>query len=517
MTRGRTQNWTIRFKLSLLCPLIVAVVLVVFAFVLYGYFGKNLKADLDAFLQSKADGIEESIRTYWQAEGLSPVEGKGGNADQRRIDSKAFTEIARSWIAEQRNTQQFMAAGIQIFDDSGVIIAASPHLPSDIRISRETMDSLILGDDTFETVRTRDSRNENAEFRVYTRPIKYGSKTVYYVQVLSSLERVGSILSDLKRTLWVLIPIVVLITAAIVYFSTRASLMPIQRMIETIHGASKGNLIVKLEIPSSGKELRDLAISFNAMMDKVDASFKTQTRFFNDVSHQLKTPLAVLKGDLETTLTRARSKEEYEQILESNLEEVNRMIFLVNKMLTLARFDSGHVELKREQVSLAELLGEAKEEFLIIAAARHCRLSVEDSGGGTVYIDREKTLRALAALVENAIEHSPEGETVVIASAEREGCPVITVRDHGPGIPDQEIDKIFERFYRGTTAAGNGFGVGLSMARSIMHLEEGEVEVRNAADGGALFSLRFAPGDMPASASGSSGMSDAGPAPTFVP
>ncbi|MCE5256844.1 MAG: hypothetical protein LLF89_08380 [Spirochaetaceae bacterium] len=493
MTRQLTKNWTIRFKLSLFCPLIVSIVIIVFAFVLYGYSGRNLKADLDVFLQSKADGIEESIRTYWQAKGLSPAAGGNHSIEEkRRIDSKAFVEIARSWIDEQKNTQQFMAVGIQIFDSNGSIIAASLRLPSGIRISREAMDSLVTGDDTFETVKIKNNKNDNSEFRVYTRPIKYGDLTVYYVQVLSSLERVNSTLSNLKQTLLILIPIVVLITAIVMYFFTRASLMPIQRMIETIHGASKGTLIVKLDIPSSGKELRDLAVSFNSMMDRVDTSFKTQTRFFDDVSHQLKTPLAILKGDLETTLTRARSKEEYEQILESNLEEVNRMISLINKMLALARFDSGHVEPQMEQVSLSDFLGESKEEFDAIAVAHNSLLSIEVPIETTIFIDKEKTLRALVAIVENAIEHSPVGGTVIISGTEENGYPIIKVRDHGPGIPNQELERIFERFYRGSSAAGNGFGIGLSMAQSIMHLQGGEVFAENATDGGAIFSLRFA-------------------------
>ncbi|MCE1196251.1 ATP-binding protein, partial [bacterium] len=292
-------------------------------------------------------------------------------------------------------------------------------------------------------------------------------------------------------TLFALVPVIILLTAIIIYYLTRSALMPIQRMIETIHGASDRDLLATLDIPDSGKELRDLAISFNSMMERVDESFKAQSRFFNDVAHQLKTPLAVLKGDLETTLNRVRSRDEYEQVLESNLEEVDRMVKLVNRMLVLARFDAGQVELKRERMSAQDFLNSAEEEFRAMAEALDCALAIDCRTEAELTIDRDKTIRALAAVVENAVAHSVGGETVEISAGENDRQVCISIRDHGPGIPEAELDRVFERFYRGSTARGDGFGIGLSIARSIARLEGGDITAANASGGGALITFRF--------------------------
>jgi two-component system OmpR family sensor kinase len=492
MMHRLTKDWTIRFKLSLIYPILVSGAFLAFAFILYGYFSRNLSADFDAFLESKADGIEESIQTYWQTEGL-PASGAGtGKPDgQRRLDAKDFTRIARSWVNDQGETPQLLMVGVQIFGTDGAVIAASPRIAPGIGLSREAMDQMVSGHSSFETIKLAEKGNNESDFRLYTRPVGYAGSPVYYVQVVSSLMRVNSSLANLIQSLLVLVPIIILITAAIVYYLTRTTLMPIQRMIGSIRNVSEQDLLVKFDIPASGRELRDLAISFNSMMERVNASFRAQARFFDDVSHQLKTPLAVLKGDLETTLVRVRSKEEYEHILESNLEEVDRIARLVNRMLSLARFDAGQVELRLEQTSIRDFLNSIEDELHVVATAHGCNLSIKGENDAAVVIDREKTSRVLAAVVENAVEHSRSGDVVLLSCIDEGETSAIEVRDCGPGIPDAELGKIFERFYRGSTATGNGFGIGLSMARSIMRLQGGDVSAANAPSGGAIFTLHF--------------------------
>ncbi len=491
------KNWTIRFKLSLLYLILVSIAFLVFAFALYGYFGRRLYNDLDAFLGLRADGIIESIKTYWQTEGLSPAgaAAAGGEAQIKRIEADDFARIARTWVDDQAETPPFLSVAVQIFGPDGGSIAASSRIDARIRLSRESWERVVGGEKIFETVKLPGKGESIASYRVLTQPVWYRESIVYIVQVVSSLRRIDSSLSNLSLLLFSLVPIVIIIASGIVYYLTRSTLLPIQRMIDAIHRVREDDLRLRLDIPASGRELRELAFSFNSMLDRVEASFETQARFFNDVSHQLKTPLAVLRGELETTLKRVRSREEYEQTLESNLEEVDRMARLVNRMLVLARFDAGQVELKMEELSLSAFVESAVEDFRAMALAKNVRVEIIAGKEVRTVCDRDKVAQVLAALVENAIDHSPENGTVEIAAGEDGAAARLQVRDHGPGIPEDEREKIFDRFYRGTTAVGEGFGIGLSMARSIMRLHSGDATARNADDGGAIFTLSFPAAD----------------------
>lgn len=488
------RNISVSLKVTILYFILTAAAFLSASLVLYGYFERRLYDDLDTSLDARADGVIGSIKTYWETEESDYSGSRVSEGRIRRIEAEGFARIAKTWANDRGETPAFMAVAVQIFDAAGHPIATSPRLESGIGLSKETWEEAIAGKQKTETVEMGGPATRRA-YRALALPVYYRGEPVYIVQVVASLQRTESALTNLRILLLTLFPIAVVIAGTIAFYIARTTLGPVQRMIDQIHESTGRDLRVpedlklRIAVPVTGRELTELAESFNAMMERSEQAFGTQARFFNDVSHQLKTPLSVLKGELETTLRRVRSRDEYERVLGSNLEEVDRMIRLVNRMLALARFDSGQVALRLEACDLGALVRSVADDFAIMAGSREVALAVTGPASLTIAGDREKLYQALAAILENAVRHAPPRSAIDIAIEAGGEAATVRVRDRGSGIQEGEREKIFERFYRGANEGGSGFGVGLSMARSIVRLHSGELVAQNAPDGGAVFIL----------------------------
>ncbi|MCE1196965.1 hypothetical protein LWX53_10775, partial [bacterium] len=190
MSDRLARNWSVQLKLSLLYQLLATAAFLAFAFILYQHFDRSLRSDFDAYLESKADGIEESIHTYWAAEGLKlPDPAAKGPPAGKRADSAEFERIARSWADDQGETPPFLMVAVRIFSPNGAIIVASPRIESGIGLSQETLARASAGDSRFETIQIQVKNGARLSFRMYTRPVKFGDSIVYFIQVVSSLKR----------------------------------------------------------------------------------------------------------------------------------------------------------------------------------------------------------------------------------------------------------------------------------------------------------------------------------------
>jgi signal transduction histidine kinase len=481
-------------KLSLTLSALFSAIFIVYGVWVYGYYQAKTYADLDSYLDSKAEGIQESIQTYWQTEEDNLARDRVRPWEASKIEASGFERIAKTWIQDREQSPASINSAVKIYDMSGKLIASSPRVDPGIGLSRESYEKVMGGAVSYDTIELRDQpqRAQRAAFRTITLPVRYHGSIQYLVQVVYSLHSVFQALWRLRAMISISLPLIIALTCAAIFWVTRSTVGPVQRMIDKIHAQIGRGLerdapyakSLRFETaPGSGREIQELAESFNSMLTRIDGSFESQARFFNDVSHQLKTPLAILKGELETTLKKARSKDEYEGILESNLEEVNRMIGLVGRMLTLARFDSGQVEPRFQEVALESLVLETLADFSALARERGIDLKIESTAATpavataapTIVTDKEKVEQALSALLENALRYSPRGGTVSVRvdlSAEE---AAIEVADEGPGIPAGERERIFERFYRGSQAQPGGYGIGLSIARSALRVAGGEI------------------------------------------
>ncbi|HZC18217.1 MAG TPA: HAMP domain-containing sensor histidine kinase, partial [Rubrobacteraceae bacterium] len=241
--------------------------------------------------------------------------------------------------------------------------------------------------------------------------------------------------------------------------------------------------------------LGGLYMSRRAMQPARD-SFERQRAFIADASHELKTPLAlaVINGEV---MRRNPTDPENGEVIEDQLSELHRMDALLSDLLTLARLDSGKLEVQRKPFDLSVVIAEAAGRFLTRAAEEGVRLEVDVPSELPVCGDPGRTEQIVAVLLDNAIRHTPKGGTVTVSAHRLDGRAEASVSDTGPGIPAAHLPRVFDRFYRAEearTRAGGNTGLGLSIARDLARAQKGELWAENVSQGGAIFTLELPAG-----------------------
>jgi heavy metal sensor kinase len=242
----------------------------------------------------------------------------------------------------------------------------------------------------------------------------------------------------------------------------------------------------------AGDELDRLAQTLNAMLVRLDAAFQEMRQFTADASHELQTPLTILKGEVEVALRSPRSPEEYQRILKSALEEIDRIARLVEGLLLLARADAGVLRMDRRPLDLAQLIAEVYGQTCVLAEARSLNFRLGPVEPISVQGDYAHLRRLLLNLVDNAVKYTPADGHVTISLQSSGGWASIRVEDTGMGIPPEDQERIFQRFYRSAEARSlgeGGAGLGLCIARSIAEAHGGRIEVKSTPGGGSTFTV----------------------------
>ena len=228
------------------------------------------------------------------------------------------------------------------------------------------------------------------------------------------------------------------------------------------------------------------------MLGRIEAAFTEMRQFTADASHELQTPLTILRGEIEVALRTRRNEEEYRDTLKSALEEIERISTLVEGLLLLARSDAGVLKADRVPVDLDLLAEEVLGQVALLARLKSVSLKLGKIEPLSVPGDFALLRRMLLNLVENGIKYSPPGGVVKVSIGRSGDWAALTVQDTGPGIPPGEESKIFQRFYRSPEARASGHGgsgLGLSIVKSIADAHHGEVELTRPPDGGSTFKV----------------------------
>ncbi len=268
------------------------------------------------------------------------------------------------------------------------------------------------------------------------------------------------------------------------------ALRPVHRMANVARDITASDLSRRIALPGPDDELKGLADTFDAMLDRLETGFEDQRRFVQDASHELRNPLAVARTNLDLALSDPdASTEDLRHSAEVARRSTERMATMVEELLAQAR--SGVPELSIDEVDLAALATEMAEEYR--AAARQRRVTIEVQATEAVQVrgDGSALRRAIGNLLSNALKASPQGSTIVLtASVLDDGQALVSVRDTGPGLTDDEQVQVFDRFWRGATSNG-GSGLGLSIVRHVVERHGGEVSVASEPGLGSTFSIRL--------------------------
>jgi two-component system heavy metal sensor histidine kinase CusS len=264
-----------------------------------------------------------------------------------------------------------------------------------------------------------------------------------------------------------------------------------------------GALKERLALDDSPTELEESRIAFNHMLDRLQSAFERLSAFSSDLAHDLRTPVNILLGEAQVALSRPRSAEEYRAVLESSVEEYERLSRMIGNMLFLAQADNDRAAVTMGWIDLDAVLGRVAGYFELLAEERGVTLdrSLHSAAGvpRLVWADETMLIRALSNLVSNALRYAPRGTSIRLeATVEATRACTIDVSNDGPSIAETDQHRIFERFYQADPSrrsSASGSGLGLAIVRSIMELHRGRATVRSSPRQRTVFSLYFPSGD----------------------
>lgn len=317
-----------------------------------------------------------------------------------------------------------------------------------------------------------------------------GDAGSYTVAIATEIIHHEHFMDSFRQTLWGFMALATVAMGLLGWFAVRSGLLPLQSIKHQAAEITANRLHTRLPIESIPLELADLADALNEMLSRLEESFQQLSDFSSDLAHELRTPLSNLLTQTQVTLSRVRSVDEYRDILASNAEEFERLSRTVSDMLFLAKADNKQIIPSREQVELAEEIGDLLEYYDILADEKAIVLSL--TGKGRIIGDRLMLRRAVSNLLSNALRHTPNSGTVTVTINEADGGMVhIAVENTGSTIPSEHLTRLFDRFYRVDSSrqrTTESSGLGLAITRSIVLAHGGGVNVFSA-DGITRFTL----------------------------
>ncbi|MBA4416698.1 MAG: hypothetical protein C0392_02130 [Syntrophus sp. (in: bacteria)] len=461
-------NLPIKWKLTIWYGAILALILVVFSSGVYVYFKNSLQKSIDVKIKSIGEVLSSAM-----------TEGNG---------QSVFGNFER--YLENVLGKKPKGKFIQIIDKSGKIGAKMSDIETGetVSTSYDTLERALKGEIVYETVGAKRPR-----LRIITMPIMDNKKVTSIVQVGSSLEDFDETMTKLLIILIIGIPASLSATVMVGYFMAKKALRPVDQIRKAAIKISSRNLDERIDIGGRRDELARLAETFNDMIRRLKDAFQRVNQFSIDVSHELKTPLTILKGETEVALRKDREKDDYKKILVSSLEEVDRMTRIIDDLMLLSKSDSKDMKLNIEDVALRDLIIDVCMDMKLFADKKGIVLTVNEIEDVRVKGDELKLRRMLYNIVENGIKYTQTGGTVAVSSFNNDGYVRVDVKDNGVGISEEDIKYVFDRFYQADRSRRRegGSGLGLSISKWIAEVHKGSIQVESQLSKGSLFSIKL--------------------------
>jgi two-component system OmpR family sensor kinase len=460
---------SIRSKLTAWYVLLLGIILVLFSILLFFFLSKRLNESVDSSLTLSARIVARSTQI---SNSRTPFPGLDLFFDQ-------FMGFGRD-------------KSYKIYDGSGNIGSLSKNFDgSQFPLSEIAYSAALKGGTSYETFIISD----NHPIRVITMPVIRNGKLANLVQVGTSKKVVVDTLKNLAIILWTAVPAVLLLTALIGRFIARRALKPVAKITQTAKDIGSGaNLSQRIPVPEVKDEIGELALTFNSMMDRLESSFSQMRQFSSDASHELRTPLTVLKGQSELTLGKERKPKEYQEVISSNLEEIQYMSKVLEDLFMLSKSDENQIALDYESVDLKLLIEEICRHAQIIASEKNIKIITAYIEKVQVYGDPVRLRQMIWNVIVNGIKYTqPDGE-VTISLQEKKDIALITIQDNGIGISNSDLPLIFNRFYRVDKARSReegGTGLGLSICKFIVDAHKGSIDIESTLGEGTKFKIKL--------------------------
>jgi two-component system, OmpR family, heavy metal sensor histidine kinase CusS len=407
---------------------------------------------------------------------------------ERPDDEDALREEIELESAARRY-QQFY---IRLLDEHGAPILTTPGMAEQL--------------DLAELVRRTANRPEHSiamtgrlgrPFRITSAAASVGTQPgpTDTIQIAIDVSQEEELLARYRFWFWVILLITSVLFPLVGYRIARHGIRPVEQIAETARSITSTNLRERIHAEGYPSELASLAGTFNEMLDRLEESFERISRFSADIAHDLRTPVNNIRGEAEVALARARTVDEYRDVLESSLEEAVRLSELIGDLLFLARAERPLTDLRLEKVDVGGLLTTVRDYYEATAADAGISLTaIECARAVTADLDRSLMLRAVSNLVSNAIAHTPQSGSVTLAASATGSEIRIEVCDTGVGIPAEALPRVFDRFFRvdpSRSQTSGGTGLGLAIVQSIMTIHGGNAEITSQLGHGTRVTLRI--------------------------
>jgi len=468
--RSRLTALSIRSRLTAWYVILLAIILILFSVLLNYFLSKRLYESVDNSLTVSATVVSTSATMRLTG---SPLPGLNQFFDQ---------------FLREGNLNKFY----RIYDGSGSVGSRSGNISaSEFPLSGTAYADALKGNNSYETFKVGGKH----PIRVITMPVMVNDKLVNLVQVGTSLQAVQETLRNLKIILFTAVPSVLIFAALFARFMARRALKPISRIIDTARDIGQGQELSKrIPVLKIKDELGQLALTFNEMMNRLENSFKQMRQFSSDASHELRTPLTVLKGQNELILSKLRKPEEYQEVISSNLEEINYMSKVLEDLFLLSKSDENQVSLDCKQVNLKPLVEEVCKHAEVLAEEKNIKIIIAFLEVVQVKGDEVRLRQMSWNILQNGIKYTQCGGELKVSLQNDGEFALMTIQDTGIGIPEEDLGFIFNRFYRVDKARSRdegGSGLGLSICRQIAEAHKGTIEVESKLGVGTRFKIRI--------------------------
>ena len=451
----------IRLRLTAWYFAILAVVLSSFGVSAYFGMRHSIRKTVDEELQIRAEGVHQLIERDIQR----------GHKDDLPEGLREHTELRSG------------GALLQVSDEQGNWLYRSTVM-SDYGVPRPA------------TIprRATEFTGKEVPLRIWTEKVNVGGQS-YIIQSAFEMDDFYEALDHFALLLFISIPTLLLCAAAGGYWISGRALAPVDQITQTARTISAQNLSSRLVVPNTADELQRLSETLNGMLDRLESAFKKITQFTADASHELRTPIAVMRTRAELSLRKARSADEYRDVIAEVLAELEKTSGLIEQLMFLARADSGTETPRFAATNVTDVLREACHQGSALAEAKQIAFA-EKISTDSMWIqgDASSLRRLFLILIDNAVKYTPSSGHIEVSLQRNNGFAVAEVRDTGIGIAEADLPNVFERFYRADKARTRelgGVGLGLSIGRWIAEVHAGTIEVHSSPGHGSTFQIRL--------------------------
>lgn len=453
-------RWPIRWRLTVWYALLFAVTTLIFGVLLYGLLQRRLLEAFDDQLTDQAALL------------LAVIQTEAG-------------DIIVSGTIDPGDDDLY----VRVFDGDGQIVAGTIGTRDDTERRTRPVGAALRGRTVYSNMMV-----DRERFRIVTIPVRVGGNAIVgALQVGLSPEDVNDALAEVVSVLRLTAPLTLIGAIGAGYYLSGRALRPVSRITSLAASISGSKLHARLDLSLPNDEIGRLARTFDDMLARIEESFERQKRFTGDAAHELRTPLSLMRSQVDLALTRPRTAAEYQEALRELDGDLTRMTDLVSTLLMLARADAEHLAVERAPLDLAATVASIVEQYRPLASQQG--IAIEETTTPTpLSADEDLLLRVLVNLVDNALRHTPSGGVITVGCKLAGDAAELWVADTGDGIAPEHQAHVFDRFYRGDAGrarAQGGAGLGLAICATIVAAHGGTIALSSTAGDGARFGMRF--------------------------